>query len=114
MVKVELCMMYNLNTSKRPNHNRSVAGTGTQETTTAVCTPDGKRTKQIGHDVVCNSRGVYSRGASDSTKGAMSTQLKPTGRARSTGRNDRVETDCILTRCKSNYNSEKSVTDWRV
>ena len=51
-----------MNTSKRPNHNRSVAGTGTQEMTAAVCTPAGSAQSRLGHDVVCNNRGVYSRG----------------------------------------------------
>lgn len=58
-----------MNTSKRPNHNRSVAGTGTQEMTAAVCTPAGSAQSRLGHDVVCNNRGAYSRGASDTSNG---------------------------------------------
>lgn len=36
-----------MNTSKRPNHNRSVAGTGKQETTAAACTPRGSAQSRL-------------------------------------------------------------------
>ena len=36
-----------MNTSKRPNHNRSVAGTGKQETTAAACTPGGNAQSRL-------------------------------------------------------------------